>query len=210
MVQPPRPLSHRPRPARRRWQIGFVLREPCERLIHHNPFSTKHLSLPDLRGELALFRTLAPSRNWLCLYVRTTGSGCLGRPLREFGFVSRLSPVGGLAPPKPDPNWVRFAHFCLRGASRSAQLGSFHTIGPPRPEAAGRRAGVPPQGCPQSAIRQLRRRRTPVARCRSGNPQSAIEELGSFVQLAPAEALRCPVTPEPPSDRELRTANRPL
>ena len=124
--------------------------EPCERLIHHNPFSTKHLSLPDLRGELALFRTLAPSRNWLCLYVRTTGSGCLGRPLRklgsfrvfrlsgawprpsqtQIGFVWRISAFGAPADP---PNWVRFARLARPD---------------PRRQAAGQ--AVPPQGCPQS------------------------------------------------------------
>jgi hypothetical protein len=95
-------------------------------------------------------------------------------------------------------NWVRFARFALRGAGLSAagpnwlcfapfargrqpdcpKLGSFCMIRsgqlglfvqPPR-VGPGRQAaeGVPPQGCPESAIH---------------NPQSAIAKLGSFCTI---------------------------
>lgn len=46
-----------------------------------------------------------------------------------------------------------------------AELGLFRTIGPRASEVAGCRAGVLPQGSPQSAIR---------------NPESALEELALF------------------------------
>ncbi len=56
-------------------------------------------------------------------------------------------------------NWVRFAHFALRGPGRLAKLGSFCAFGLWGPEA---------EVCPQSAI------------C---NPKSAIEKLGSFCTI---------------------------
>ncbi len=72
-------------------------------------------------------------------------------------------------------------------------IGFVRTTGPRWSDATDRR-GRPPQLCLQSAIRQLRRRRTPLARCRSGNPQSAIHPLCLFLLLSnhkhviPAEA----------------------
>jgi hypothetical protein len=51
------------------------------------------------------------------------------------GFVLHLSPIGDPVLPRAEANWVRFAHFAFC-----------------RPEAAGRRAGVPPQLCAPSAI----------------------------------------------------------
>jgi hypothetical protein len=67
---------------------------------------------PGPAGKLGLFRTHAPDGNW----VR----------------FAHLTP----------PNWVCFAHFALRGPGRPVKLGSFRTIGPPRPAAGSGKLGL--------------------------------------------------------------------
>ncbi len=66
-----------------------------------------------------------PGGNWLC-------------------FARSVPPV----PARRAANWVRFARLAPR-------IGFVCTTGLRRPDVVGRRAGVPPQACPQSAIQRL-------------------------------------------------------
>ncbi len=107
-----------------------------------------------------------PAGNWLCFARLTRRRPCL--PVRGKLALFRTIGIGlecwndgilewwGTSAAR---NWVRFAHFALRGPGRLAKLGSFCAFGLWGPEA---------EVCPQSAI------------C---NPKSAIEKLGSFCTI---------------------------
>ena len=136
-VRNPWPISLRRRSNRRRRRIGFVLRPPCASPIHHNPFSAKHLSLPDLRGELALFRTIAP-RLFVGWASRPTSSVSGEAPgTREEG-PSPLAPPAS-SHPIPSGNWL-----CL--------YGSPSPLGTPIPRSAGWQRNWVCLHNPQSAI----------------------------------------------------------
>jgi hypothetical protein len=152
LVPTPRPklgsfCAFRPPGWRPTRQIGFVLH-------NHSPAgpsgSGHPRPFPGAPGKLGLFCIIAPvaalpahPRAKLASFC-TIGSGQgTARPPRyprapKFGFVSHNSPSRERRSPDRHNgrNWVCFAHFALC-----------------RPEATGRRAGVPPQVCSQSAIR---------------------------------------------------------
>ena len=120
-------LSPNPQSTIRNREIGFVLPSLLIRPIRHNSFSYKVLAFPDASAKLGLFRTL------------------------DFGN-GRACPSGA--------NWLCFARFrSSRGPAflSRGQLGSFCTIRPRGPAAAGRRAasrrGSMLNPNPQSEIR---------------------------------------------------------
>jgi hypothetical protein len=158
-------------------EIGFVL--------HNRPLGAQSGS-----PKLGLFRAKGPGRspaclsgaaNWVC-FARFASEDRPSCRLSEIGFVLPRSIECAIHhnsfPDKPLPLMSLRCELALFRTIRSAQLGLFVQLAPGK---AGRPRDSPsvsnPQCChprlyPGAAIRQLRRRRTPVARCRSGNPQS--------------------------------------
>jgi len=148
--------------------------------------------------KLALFRTIArrpvlpahPGRNWLCLYngpAAEIGFACTTGPRDGFprplvpqapsrlfppgiGFVSHDCPSRERRSPgrHKGRNWVcLYKTPCPPGLDPPGPAGQIGFVSHTS-SSAGRREGVPPQVCPQSAIH---------------NPKSAIGKLASFCTI---------------------------